>query len=157
MSLSKVRSNSADASAPQILLVDESRMGVAARRTVLREAGWDVFTASNTEDGLEQVARQSIQVLVTEFKITSLGGLEFIRAAREQNPNLAVIVLSGFTDALGLHEANTGADIVLQKNANEVSQLLRGIKRLLTRKPARKPAAKVKQAVAKAAVASAKR
>lgn len=132
-------------------------MGVAARRTVLREAGWDVFTASNTEDGLEQVARQSIQVLVTEFKITSLGGLEFIRAAREQNPNLAVIVLSGFTDALGLHEANTGADIVLQKNANEVSQLLRGIKRLLTRKPARKPAAKVKQAVAKAAVASAKR
>lgn len=157
MSLSKVRPQSAGAPAPQILLVDESRMGVAARRTVLREAGWDVFTASNTEDGLEQIVRQSIQVLVTEFKITTLGGLEFIRAAREQNPTLAVIVLSGFTDALGLHEANTGADIVLQKNANEVSQLLRGIKRMLTRKPVRKPAAKVKQVAAKAAAASGKR
>lgn len=144
MSLSKVRSHSAEAPAPQVLLVDESRMGVAARRTVLKEAGCDVFTASNTVDGLAQLSRQSIQVLVTEFKIADRSGLEFIRAARELNPNLGVIVLSGFTDALGLHEANTGADIVLQKNSNEVAQLLRGVKRLLNRKPARKPATKAK-------------
>jgi DNA-binding NtrC family response regulator len=152
MSLSKVRSNSAEVPAPQVLLVDESRMGVAARRTVLKEAGCDVFTASNTVDGLEQMARQSIQVLVTEFKIAERSGLEFIRAARELNPNLGVIVLSGFTDALGLHEANTGADIVLQKNSNEVAQLLRGVKRLLNRKPVRKPVAKAKPLAKTAAV-----
>jgi DNA-binding NtrC family response regulator len=145
MSLSKVRSNDAEsAAAPHILLVDESRMGVAARRTILKEAGCEVFTASNTEDGLEQLAKHPIQVLVTEFKVASIGGLEFIRAAREKHPTLAVIVLSGVTDAMGLHEANTGADVVLQKNANEVQQLLRNVKRLLARKPARKPATKVK-------------
>ena len=144
MSLSKVRSNSAETPAPQVLLVDESRMGVAARRTILREAGCDVFTASNTADGLEQIKKHSIRVLVTEFKIAEQSGLEFIRAARLENHNLGVIVLSGFTDALGLHEANTGADIVLQKNSSEVQQLLRGVKRLLNRKPARKPAAKAR-------------
>lgn len=144
MSLSKARSNSAETPAAKILLVDESRMGVAARRTILREAGCEVFTASNTADGLEQISRHDIQVLVTEFKIAEQSGLAFIRSAREQNPNLGVIVLSCFTDALGLHESNTGADIVLQKNSNEVAQLVRGVKRLLSRKPARKPAAKAK-------------
>ena len=153
MSLSKVRSNGAETPAPQVLLVDESRMGVAARRTILREAGCEVLTASNTVDGLEQITKHPIQVLVTEFKIAEQSGLEFIRAARLHNPNLGVIVLSGFTDALGLHEANTGADIVLQKNSSEVPQLLRGVKRLLSRKPARKPAAKARPLV-KAAAAS---
>lgn len=150
MSEKKVRTNDAERSAaPHILLVDESRMGVAARRSVLREAGCEVFTASNTEDGLVRLSEQPIQVLVTEFKIGpqgALGGLEFIRAAREKFPQLGVIVLSGVTDAMGLHEANTGADIVLQKNANEVQHLLRGVKRLLARKPVRKPAASAKLA-----------
>jgi DNA-binding NtrC family response regulator len=159
MSLSKVRSNDAGSAATShILLVDESRMGVAARRTILREAGFEVLTASNTEDGLELLAKHSVQVLVTEFKVAKLGGLEFIRAARAERPDLAVIVLSGVTDALGLHEANTGADIVLQKNASEVTQLLRSVKRLLTRKkPVRKPAAKVKLPAKTASASSAKR
>jgi len=156
MSLSKVRTNDAESAAtPHILLVDESRMGVAARRTILREAGCEVFTASNTEDGLEQLARHPVEVLVTEFKISSLGGLEFIRAARAINPKLNVIVLSGVTDAMGLHEANTGADIVLQKNSSEVAQLLRAVKRLLGKKPARKPAAKASSTTASAAGKSA--
>lgn len=146
MSLSKVRSQDAESvRTPHVLLVDESRMGAAARRTILREAGCEVSSAVTAEDGLEQLARHSVHVLVTEWKIPAMGGLEFIRAAREANPELGVIVLSGVADAMGLHEANTGAHAVLQKNANEVQQLLRTVKRLLARKkPARKPAARAK-------------
>jgi DNA-binding NtrC family response regulator len=127
---------------------------VAARRTILREAGCEVVTASNTDDGLEQLSRHAVQVLVTEYKVGPLSGLEFIRAAKEQHPELAVIVLSGVADAMGLHEMNTGADVVLQKNASEVQQLLRAVKRLLGRKkPARKPAARAKAAAARPAAA----
>jgi len=130
-------------------------MGVAARRSILREAGCEVYTANNTTDGLQLLNAHSIQVLVTEF--TKMGGLNLIREARDRHPNLGVIVLSGFTDALGLHESNTGADVVLQKNSSEVSQLLRSVKRLLTRKPARKPAARAAgAAAAKAKTATAK-
>ena len=52
------------------------------------------------------------------------------------------MLLSGFTEALGLAEASTGADVVLQKSANEVSHLVRAVNRLLRRKtPAKKPPA----------------
>ena len=34
-----------------------------------------------------------------------------------------MILISGFTDTLGFDEATTGADIVLQKSANEVSSV----------------------------------
>ena len=41
-----------------------------------------------------------------------------------------------------MNEASTGADVVIQKSANEVSHLVRAVNRLLRRKsPAKKPAA----------------
>jgi DNA-binding NtrC family response regulator len=125
-------------------LVDGNRMGVAARKTFLRENSYEVLTASNTEDALQVLATHPVDVLVTEFRIQKLGGLEFIRQAREAHPALAVVVLSGFADALGLHEANTGADVVLQKSSLELQQLQRAVKRLLGKKPARKPAGRAK-------------
>jgi hypothetical protein len=48
-------------------------------------------------------------------------------------------LLTGFADTLGLRPETTGADVVLQKNANEVANLVRQAKRLLN--PVRKPAA----------------
>jgi hypothetical protein len=51
--------------------------------------------------------------------------------------------VSGFTDTLGLDEASTGADIVLQKSNNEVPQLIRAVNRLLRKQqtPLKKSAA----------------
>lgn len=129
-------------------------MGVAARKTVLRENGYEVSSASNSEDALQLLSTQPVDVLVTEFRVQKLGGLEFIRQARAVHAGLHVVVLSGFTDALGLHEANTGADVVLQKSATEIPQLLRTVKRLLGKKPARKPAGRAKN-VEKAQAAAA--
>jgi hypothetical protein len=53
-----------------------------------------------------------------------------------------VILISGFTDTLGLNENNTGADIVIQKSSHEVGQLIRAVNRLLRKQnqPSKKPA-----------------
>ena len=37
-----------------------------------------------------------------------------------------MILISGFVDSLGLNEESTGADVVIQKSANEVSHLVEG-------------------------------
>ena len=80
-------------------------------------------------------------MVVTDYQLPALSGVDFIRELRARSAALPVILISGFADALGLHEANTGADIVIQKSANEVNHLVRAVKRLLNRKPARKPIA----------------
>jgi CheY-like chemotaxis protein len=70
-----------------------------------------------------------------------MNGVELIRELRKRQPNIPVVLISGFVEALGLNEATTGADVVISKSANEVSHLVRAVKRLVNRKPAKKPVA----------------
>jgi CheY-like chemotaxis protein len=126
----------------RILLVDDNTLGLAARRSVLEELGHKVTTLSSPHEGLELCAKQRFDVVVTDYKMPKMTGVEFIARLRKQHPNMAVILISGFTDTLGLNEANTGADAVIQKSSHEVSHLIRSVSRLLRkqREPKRKAA-----------------
>jgi CheY-like chemotaxis protein len=131
----------------RVLLLDDNCLGLSARRSVLEELGHKVSTCSVPHDALELCARQRFDVVVTDYKMPKMNGIEFIGRLRKQHPAMAVILISGFTDTLGLNEANTGADVVIQKSSNEVSHLIRSVARLLKKqrvpkKPATSVAAK---------------
>jgi len=123
-----------------ILLVDDNKMGLAARRVVLEELGHTVVTAVNGLDALAAIEGQVFDLLITDWKMPKLDGIELIRRVRESQNEVPIILLSGFADNTGMREDKTGADAVVQKSANEIQVLLSTVKRLLTRKPARKPA-----------------
>jgi len=126
----------------RILLVDDNAMGLAARRSVLEELGHKVVTCGAPQDALELCGKQRFDVVVTDYKMPKMNGLEFIGRLKKQHPGVSVILISGFADTLGLTEANTGADVVMQKRAHEVSLLIRSVNRLLRQqKPAKKAAA----------------
>lgn len=125
----------------RILLVDDNANGLAARRTVLAELGHKVMTSTCGHDALEQFAAHKFDLVVTDYRMPRMDGLELIGRLRALAPTLPIVLLSGFAETLGLSEASTGADVVLQKSANEVSHLVRAVSRLLRRKPARKPPA----------------
>jgi CheY-like chemotaxis protein len=123
---------------PQILLVDDNRNGLIVRKALLEEEGFAVETAANGEEALEKFAAARIDVIVTDFKMPRMNGAEMIRQIRQNSPQARIILLSGFIEPLGLTEQSTGADVVLGKTANEATQLVRSVKRLLnqgTRKP----------------------
>jgi ATP-dependent Lon protease len=117
-----------------ILLVDDNKLGLSARKSVLEELGHRISTASNGVDALEQFATRKFDLVVTDYKMPRMDGLELIVGLRKASPELPVILISGFVDSLGLSEENTGADVVIQKSANEVSHLVRSVSRLLRRK-----------------------
>ena len=123
-----------------ILLVDDNSMGLMARKTVLQELGHRVITSLNAHDALEVCGKQRFDLLITDYKMPKMNGVELIRELRKLQPQVSVILISGFTDTLGLNEANTGADVVIQKSANEVSHLVRSVNRLM-RPASKKPAA----------------
>ena len=123
-------------------MVDENAHGLTARKTVLEEQGHTVVTTKSPQQALELFAAESFDLVVTDYKMRGMSGVELIVALRALNPSIRVILLSGFVDTLGLTEQSTGADAVLQKNAHEVPQLIRVAARVLGRKAAgRKPAA----------------
>lgn len=121
-----------------ILIVDDNSMGLLARRTVLEELGHRVHTCSSAQDALEQCHKNSFDVVVTDYRMPKMDGIEFIRELRKVYPSQPIILISGFAETLGLNESSTGADVVLQKSANEVGHLIRAVNRLLKR-PERKP------------------
>jgi CheY-like chemotaxis protein len=113
-------------------------LGLAARRSVLEELGHKVVTSGLPQDALELCSKQRFDVVVTDYKMPKMNGVEFITRLRKHHPAMLVILISGFTDTLGLNEANTGADIVIQKSSHEVTQLIRSVNRLLRKQPAKK-------------------
>lgn len=121
-------------------MVDDNSMGLLARRTVLEELGHRVHTCSSPHDALEQCAKQPFDVVITDYKMPEMNGVEFIRELRKQDPTVPVILISGFTDTLGLNESTTGADAVIQKSANEVMHLIRAVNRVTRKQTAKKPA-----------------
>jgi CheY-like chemotaxis protein len=123
-----------------ILLVDDNANGLKARKMVLEELGYKIVTASNGQDALAQFLPKVFCLVVTDYKMPRMDGLQLIAHLREQEPELPIILISGFADTLGLNEENTRADVVIQKCANEVSHLVRAVSRLLRPKAARKPA-----------------
>ena len=113
-------------------------MGILARRSVLEELGYEVISAACGGDALKLVAEHQFDLVVTDYKMSPMDGLELIKHLRAGNFQKPIILLSGFVENLGMRPESTGADAVLQKSANEVSNLLRHTKRLLN--PPRKPA-----------------
>ena len=132
-----------------ILLVDDNADGIIARSSVLSELGYQVVAANSGSAALALLQAGPVDLIITDYKMDGMNGLEFISAVRQFELKTPTILLTGFAEALGLSPESTGADVVVQKNANELTVLLRHAKRLLQtpRKPARslassKPASK---------------
>lgn len=123
---------------PEILLVDDNRQGLIARQSLLQELGYNISTAASGDEALELFSKQNFDVVVTDFKMPRMNGVELIKRIRGTNAGTRIILLSGFVEPLGLTEQSTGADIVIVKSAGEVGQLTRSVKRLLNQSPARK-------------------
>jgi CheY-like chemotaxis protein len=125
---------------PNILLIDDNRNGVIVRKLLLEEQGYHVVTAADGAEAFELYQTALFDVVVTDYRMPRMNGIELIRCIRERDPLARIILLSGVVEPLGLTEENTGADAVIAKTSNEPAHLMRWVKRLLNRTALRKPA-----------------
>lgn len=123
----------------RLLLVDDNESGLAARKSVLEELGYWITTAIDPVEALSFFGPGMFSIVITDYKMPKMNGPQFIEKLRELDPALPIILISGFADSLGLSEASTGADVVIQKSSNEVSHLVRAVGRLMKRKTPKKP------------------
>jgi CheY-like chemotaxis protein len=120
-------------------MVDDNKSGLAARKTVIEELGHSVTTSTRAEDAFEILSTAPFDLLITDHRLGKVNGVELIRKVHEVEFQVPIIMLSSLVEALGLTEANTGADIVLPKGANELTHLTRAVSRLLRPLAKRKP------------------
>jgi DNA-binding NtrC family response regulator len=101
---------------PELLLVDDDEsLGLAIRR-YFGKAGFSVSTATTLRAGREFMDGHRISVLLLDLNLPDGSGLEWIRTLREENPKLALIVVTGSADVPTAVEAmRRGADHFVTK------------------------------------------
>lgn len=125
----------------KILLVDDNKHGLTARKMILVDHGYVVETALSGEEAWELFQKHPFDIVVTDLRMSGIDGVELIRRIRAVDSPAQTILLSGFITCLGLTEQSTGADELISKSNKEVPDLLRAIRRLSTRAPRRRPGA----------------
>lgn len=109
-----------------ILFVDDHEVLARLSCEILEMQGYRAVSAYNAEDALSKFDKNEIDVLVTDFRMEGMNGLELARKIREKSPSTPVIIVTGY----GPIEDNAEAFNVLQKD-NLFPELLEKIKVLI--------------------------
>lgn len=81
----------------RVLLVDDEEGVLQVCEAALRQlAGVEVATESSSRRAIERLAAEGFDLLVSDIRMPEVTGLELLRAARQTDPNLAAIILTGF-------------------------------------------------------------
>lgn len=82
---------------PRLLLVDDQDAVRNSLYTLLERDGYDVLAASNGADGLTIYRRSiyPIELLVTDYNMPDMTGLELARECTRLNRGLGVLYVSG--------------------------------------------------------------
>lgn len=118
----------------RILLIDDNKHGLLVRRAILEELGYTVETALGGKEGIEKFDQQPFDLVVTDYRMPDVPGLQVLRTIRDRNKRVPVVILSGYVMRLGLTEESTGADAVVAKGPKEDQDLVRTVARF-TKKP----------------------
>ena len=91
----------------KILCVDdELNVLKALRRLFMDEDDYELFIAESGQEGLEILAAESdIRLVVSDYRMPGMNGVEFLTQVCEKWPDTIRIVLSGFADTAAVVEA----------------------------------------------------
>ncbi|MDG5749550.1 PAS domain S-box protein [Qipengyuania sp. XHP0211] len=81
-----------------ILAVDDDGIILLNTATILEEMGHKVFEASSGAAALEILGREKVDLMITDYAMPRMTGADLAVKAREQLPDLKIIVASGYAE-----------------------------------------------------------
>lgn len=93
-----------------LLLVDDEENILASLRRLLRRDGYHIITANSGAQGLQRLAENKVDVILSDQRMPGMTGVEFLRRAKELYPETVRMSLSGYTELQSVTDAiNEGA------------------------------------------------
>ena len=117
----------------RILIVDDEERIVNFLRAKLNASGYEVLTASNGLEGLEQAQAQEPDLVVLDLLMPKMDGLEMLKELRSFSAIPVIILTAKDADADRIRGFLLGADDYLPKpfNPDELVARIEAIKRRL--------------------------
>lgn len=80
----------------RVLIIDDEQQLAKAFQMQLTKEGMDVHTCSTASEGVALLKKQRFDVAVLDIKLPDINGVEFILKLKQMEPNVEVIMLTGF-------------------------------------------------------------
>jgi DNA-binding NtrC family response regulator len=80
----------------RVLIIDDEQQLAEAFKMQLTKEGMDVLTCSSASEGVSLIKKQRFDVAVLDIKLPDIDGVEFLLKLKQMEPNLEVIMLTGF-------------------------------------------------------------
>jgi two-component system, response regulator RegA len=112
-----------EAPAPSLILVDDDPAFCEVLGDALARRGLDIFIAHNAADGLRLAEQHAPGYAVVDLRMPGPSGLELVARLRAQDPEMKIVVLTGYASITTAVEAiKLGATYYLTKptDADEI-------------------------------------
>ena len=90
---------------PNILVVDDELSMRQFLTHLFQREGHTVRVAENGRHAMALLREQPADVVISDVKMPDMGGIELLRAARELNSSIEVIMMTAFANEATAHEA----------------------------------------------------
>jgi class 3 adenylate cyclase len=117
----------------RILVVDDTRAIRGIVRNALVAQNWSVTTAEGGADAIAQLATAQFEAIVCDLNMPDVDGFQVLKRAKEVDPSLPVIVLSGQGDLTHvLRAVRDGAFDFVSKEGGDLRPLLAAVDRAVS-------------------------
>lgn len=89
----------------KLLIVDDELSMRQFLTHLFQRDGHAIRVAENGRKAMAMLREQSADVIISDVKMPDMGGIELLRAARELNPDIEVIMMTAFANEQTAHEA----------------------------------------------------
>ncbi len=101
---------------PNVLIVDDESAILETLRILLRNEGFEPHTAHGGRQALDTLGALRPDIVLTDIRMPSVGGVEVLAASRETDPDVPVILMTAqATLQSAMQAVNAGAFYYIQK------------------------------------------
>ena len=120
---------SQSASSPTVFVVDDEPMLLELAEAILKPMGYQVRTFRNPELALREFSAAQPDVVITDYAMGRMNGMDLIRECRRLNPRQKMILLSGTVDEHVFADAPVKPDQFLTKpyQVQELAERVRSL------------------------------
>lgn len=118
----------------RILVVDDAPTALDILERNLSSRGYQVLTASNVADAVKMLEQSPVDLVITDYKMPKISGLDLVRHVRENYFDTEVIMITGYASVKGAVEAvKMGAEEYLPKPFTD-EELFAAVERALNKR-----------------------
>jgi len=90
---------------PQVVIVDDDDLALGTLHRLVAHWGYEVVPFMTFEEARAYLATHTPDALVVDVRLGSYNGLQLVHLAKQAAPDLIVVAVSGFDDAVLRAEA----------------------------------------------------